>query len=94
MNNMHNPCVLLSFLKDGTVSLLPGSCMLTWCSCQAGAVGWERDPLRPAGGAGGSDPGHSTAAAPGDCRQRQRSQLGASGSGKLGTKGKEYIMML
>ena len=87
---MHNPCVLLSFLKDETISV-SGPCTLTWCSCQAAAVGWERGPLRPAGGGGGSDPGHSTAVAPGDCRQRQRSQLGANGSGKLGTKGKNTI---
>ena len=65
-----------------------GPCMLTSCSCQAAAVGWERGPLRPAGGAEGSAPGRSTAAAPEDCRQRQRSQLGASESGRWGTKGR------
>lgn len=90
---MHNPIILWSFLKqDETNFPVFGPCMLTWCSCQAAAVGWERGPLRPAGGAEGSAPGRSTAAAPEDCRQRQRSRLGASGSGRWGTKRESSII--
>ena len=90
---MHNPIILWSFLKqDETNFPVFGPCMLTWCSCQAAAVGWERGPLRPAGGAEGSAPGRSTVAAPEDCRQRQRSRLGASGSGRWGTKRESSII--